>query len=398
MGWFDQGAALDTSTPGWGGAPAAGAPGRMSGSDYLRALLMRAMESQQSPGLASLFSGAGVLPEMNGGEGAPSGPAGPTADEGVTNGEAQGDIAAAIGNAISGGRSGLVGLAADAAGVNPTLGFGPNGFVGGLSSDVNAAPNTFGLSLANLMSLAPSPISMANTIGGAIAGAGKGVSTRGGDFSGPFSGLFSGSPTAALGPNIYGGNNFSLSDAARGMDFSGREDLSDPSPTTATPDTSGPTPTEGDPTGQEGGPTGNGPSSSGIGPGTGTAPTGDEGDSGDGGGGGGGGGGASVICSELRRQGLMDDLIWAADERFGGLQTRAVRDGYRCWAQYIARGMKRSPLLTRIVARLAIPWAYEMAYLMGARSRGSLLGRALMFAGLPFCAVLGKFRSTWRTA
>lgn len=396
MSWFDIGNALLNQGQPAGGAPAS--PG--SGSDYLRSVLMGGMGRAPS-GLESLSPGAGAPPEMGGGDGAPGGLPGDPADSGVADGTAQGDIAAAISNAISGARSGAVGIGLNALGANPTFGFGPQGFFGSLSSNSNAAPNTFGLSLSNLMSLAPNPVGPINMALGAALGLGQGVATRGGDFSGPFGGLFGGTANAQA-PGFFSGFNNSLSDAARGR---GQADPDSPTVSDPTADPPGATPTQGDPTGQD---SGDGPSGNGgtVGDGTaggigGSAPGGEGGagigSSGDGGGGG-GGGGSSVICSELRRQGLMDDLIWAADERFGGLQTRAVRDGYRCWAQYIARGMKRSPRLTRIVSRLAIPWAHEMAYLMGARSRGSRLGRALMFAGLPFCAFLGKLRSAWRTA
>ena len=70
-------------------------------------------------------------------------------------------------------------------------------------------------------------------------------------------------------------------------------------------------------------------------------------------------------------------------------ESQATRDGYRLWATPIARGMARSRVLTVVVASLAIPWAKEMAYQMGVRDRGSLLGRAIMVVGLPICTYLG---------
>lgn len=153
-----------------------------------------------------------------------------------------------------------------------------------------------------------------------------------------------------------------------------------------------------------GGGTGAGPGA-GVGDGTaggigGSAPGGEggapgnSGDSGDGGGGGGGGGGSSVICSELRRQGLMDDATWRADELFGRAQSAATRAGYYVWARPIARGMARSWLLTAVVASIALPWAREMSYRMGARPSGSLVGRIVMAIGLPLCTYLGGLSKT----
>jgi hypothetical protein len=63
--------------------------------------------------------------------------------------------------------------------------------------------------------------------------------------------------------------------------------------------------------------------------------------------------------------------------------------GYRLWAAPLARRMARSPRLTRIVASIALPWAQEMAYRMGARSTGSLVGRIVMAVGIPACAAIG---------
>lgn len=128
------------------------------------------------------------------------------------------------------------------------------------------------------------------------------------------------------------------------------------------------------------------------GPGTaGDAGVGDGGTGDGGGGGGGGGGGSSVICSELFRQGIMPFHIWAADERFGMLQTAEVKNGYRMWAQYVARGMRRSRLLTAIVAPIAMAWAHEMAYQMDAAKKGSVVGRCIMAVGRPLCQFLGRF-------
>lgn len=397
MSWFDLGNALLNQGQAPGGAAPAASPG-VSGSDYLRNLLMGGLRGAPS-GLASLSPGAGTPPEMGGGDGSdPGGPA-PSID-----GLGDSDAAAAADAAFSGGRQGFANLGLNALGANPTMSF-PNGYFSlpsfSMTSGVPGPTFSLGGLISSLASMFGGPaVSAANT--GLGAAFGTGLGTRGGDPSGGLAPSLFGLSTNNGNTN-YSGNNYSLSDAARGLD--GGRGISDPDSGIVTGDPVGATPTQGDPTGQD---SGDGPSGNGgvVGDGTaggigGSAPGGEGGagvgSSGDGGGGG-GGGGSSVICSELRRQGLMDDLIWAADERFGGLQTRAVRDGYRCWAQYIARGMKRSPWLTRIVSRLAIPWAYEMAYLMGARSRGSLLGRALMFAGLPFCAFLGKLRSTWRTA
>jgi len=103
--------------------------------------------------------------------------------------------------------------------------------------------------------------------------------------------------------------------------------------------------------------------------------------------------GTKVICAELHRQGLMAEEIFEADEAFG----RYLRDnhpdvllGYHSWAKPLVSWMRKSRTVTAAVNLVATPWTYEMAYLMGAREKGSTAGKVLMFIGIPACRVLGR--------
>ena len=100
-----------------------------------------------------------------------------------------------------------------------------------------------------------------------------------------------------------------------------------------------------------------------------------------------------VICAELHRQGLMDETIYKADEAFGrylGDNDRDVLLGYQLWAKPVVKWMQRSKTATRIVASLATPWSYEMAYRVGARDKGTVEGKFLMFVGVPVCRAIGR--------
>jgi len=100
-----------------------------------------------------------------------------------------------------------------------------------------------------------------------------------------------------------------------------------------------------------------------------------------------------VICTELHRQGLMDETIWKADEAFGQDLSDNHRDvllGYQLWAKPVVKWMQKSTTVTRIVASIATPWSYEMAYRMGARDKGSVEGKILMFVGVPVCRAIGR--------
>lgn len=101
----------------------------------------------------------------------------------------------------------------------------------------------------------------------------------------------------------------------------------------------------------------------------------------------------TVICTELYRQGFMSDEIREADERFGRtiLETSPeTMIGYHYWALPIVGLMQKSRLFSRIVWTVARPWAYQMAYEMGATERGSLVGKALMKVGVFASRTIGK--------
>jgi len=156
---------------------------------------------------------------------------------------------------------------------------------------------------------------------------------------------------------------------------------SDPTPSdpgTASPSDSGPAAGPGPTSGESGGTSGA------------TGPSGDT-SSGDGGGGGGGGGGGKIICTELYRQGLLDEATYRADQAFGATMDPLVMRGYHLWAPTVVRLMRRSRVVTMAVAAVARPWAREMACRMGVRADGSLVGAWLMAAGIPLCRALGGF-------
>ena len=110
----------------------------------------------------------------------------------------------------------------------------------------------------------------------------------------------------------------------------------------------------------------------------------------------GGGGyypGPKVICAELHRQGLMDEAIWKVDEEFGRYLRDNEQDvllGYQLWAKPVVKWMHKSKAFTRIVASVATPWSYEMAYRKGARNKGSFAGKILMDVGVPVCRTIGR--------
>jgi hypothetical protein len=101
----------------------------------------------------------------------------------------------------------------------------------------------------------------------------------------------------------------------------------------------------------------------------------------------------TVVCTELHRQGLMDEAIFAADQAFGkhlGESDSDVMRGYHFWARPVVSLMQRSHAFTQVVNILAKPWSYEMAHRMGATDKGSVAGKILMDVGVPLCRAIGR--------
>jgi hypothetical protein len=98
---------------------------------------------------------------------------------------------------------------------------------------------------------------------------------------------------------------------------------------------------------------------------------------------------ATVICTELNRQGLLPDDLMEADSSFGARMPRVVMDGYHIWANPVVNMMQESPRVTQVVNAIAQPWAREMAYREGATTEGSYVGLLLMVVGIPFSAIVG---------
>jgi hypothetical protein len=104
-------------------------------------------------------------------------------------------------------------------------------------------------------------------------------------------------------------------------------------------------------------------------------------------------GGETVICTELHRQGLMDETIFKADDAFGRYLRKNQKEvliGYHCWAKPVVSFMQKSHIFTQIVNVLAKPWTIEMAYRIGPRDKGSFAGTILMDVGVPICRMIGR--------
>jgi len=94
---------------------------------------------------------------------------------------------------------------------------------------------------------------------------------------------------------------------------------------------------------------------------------------------------ATVICTELALQGLLDPDLYDA----GGPPSRQVSkitwSGYHCWAIHVVKWMKESPSLSQALLPVV---ESRYRYLTGVPGV-HILGRATVFVGQPICYLIG---------
>jgi len=105
--------------------------------------------------------------------------------------------------------------------------------------------------------------------------------------------------------------------------------------------------------------------------------------------------GITLICTELKRQGLLPLEVQAADHAHGQkmlVEHPITMLGYHTLAQPIVAKMKVSTQFTQAIAALTVPWAYHIAGL------SNLTGFLVNLLGTPICAVVGFFKLFRREA
>lgn len=92
----------------------------------------------------------------------------------------------------------------------------------------------------------------------------------------------------------------------------------------------------------------------------------------------------TVICTELMRQGLLDEELYAAGaQHFNALSPYTVA-GYRVWANHCVPILARNPNLAKRVAPIAVK-RYE--YIV--HGKKTLTGMATVYLCQPVCFVIG---------
>ena len=99
--------------------------------------------------------------------------------------------------------------------------------------------------------------------------------------------------------------------------------------------------------------------------------------------------GTGVICTELRRQGVMPDDIYDADVKFGSKLDYEILVGYWTWAIPTVRLMRKYNIINAIIRPIAMAWAENAAYSEGV-GKPNIIGHIIHKTGVPICRFIGR--------
>lgn len=100
----------------------------------------------------------------------------------------------------------------------------------------------------------------------------------------------------------------------------------------------------------------------------------------------------SVICTELKRQGILDEYIWHYDSMYPRQIDPEIYSGYLMLFSPVAQKMRTSKMLTDIVSFFALPATREMAHRVEPRISGSMFGKLILAIGEPMCKTYYNLR------
>lgn len=101
-----------------------------------------------------------------------------------------------------------------------------------------------------------------------------------------------------------------------------------------------------------------------------------------------GDGGASVLCTELHRQGILSDELYFADSLYASKLDPNIVHGYHIWAVPIAKRMKTSRVWTAAAKPFVLAWTQHAAFKEGFSDRDSMFGILIEAVGKPLCKLL----------
>ena len=103
-------------------------------------------------------------------------------------------------------------------------------------------------------------------------------------------------------------------------------------------------------------------------------------------------GGPKVICTALKDMGLLDKELWQHDGAYGRTLPLETRQGYWAWGVPTAKFIRKNRWAAKAIRPVVTEVAKEMAHRVG-YGKGSKLGAALLYVGLPMCRVINRIKN-----
>lgn len=104
------------------------------------------------------------------------------------------------------------------------------------------------------------------------------------------------------------------------------------------------------------------------------------------------GGNGSVLCTELHRQGILSDELYASDNKYANTLATEIVRGYHVWAIPVAMKMRKSRAWTLAAKPFVMAWTQHSAYMVGDSDKKSMFGRMIEIVGVPICRLLNYLR------
>ncbi|WCE30496.1 hypothetical protein [Vibrio sp. SCSIO 43137] len=106
----------------------------------------------------------------------------------------------------------------------------------------------------------------------------------------------------------------------------------------------------------------------------------------------GGSGSSRVICTYFYKKGMLERDVWRADLEFTERYLSKITvKGYHYWAIPYVELMRKRSFFEKIMLPIAKYRAYELAYKMKMREKGSLIGKLIRLTFEPTCYLIGLF-------
>lgn len=103
-------------------------------------------------------------------------------------------------------------------------------------------------------------------------------------------------------------------------------------------------------------------------------------------------GDSTVICTALKDMGLLHKELWQHDGAYGRTLPLETRQGYWAWGVPTAKFIRKNRWAAKAIRPVVTEVAKEMAHRVG-YGKGSKLGAALLYVGLPMCRVISRIKN-----